>query len=102
MAITPERIREIKERLRQKQAEQRRRDFLAKIDFLYHFTDTRNLASIREHGGTYSLEQIERRGIEIPVFGGDDTSQDSDRSSGMDGYVHLCFRPHHPMEFRAK
>jgi hypothetical protein len=87
-------------RAREREAERRQR--LVDRMRLYHFTDTRNLASIRKHRGIYSLEQCEARGIEIVAPGGDDNSQHSDRSNGMDKYVHLCLRNEHPMEYRAR
>lgn len=69
---------------------------------LYHFTDTKNLDSIRQHGALFSLEQTVKRGITITAPGGDANSQLSDRSNGMDRYVHLCLRHAHPMEYRAR
>jgi hypothetical protein len=87
-------------RAKEQEAE-RRRKLLDRMR-LYHFTDTRNVLSIRKHGGIYSLEQCEARGIEIVAPGGDDNSQQSDRSNGMDEYVHLCLRSEHPMEYRAR
>jgi hypothetical protein len=69
---------------------------------LYHFTDTRNLPSISEFGGLYSLAMLEEMGVEIEAPGGNDWSHDADHRNGLDEYVHLCFRPVHPMEWRAK
>jgi hypothetical protein len=69
---------------------------------LYHFTDARNVASIREHGGVFSAEQCEELGIKVVAPGGDENSQGSDRENGMDAYVHLCLRSEHPMEYRAR
>jgi hypothetical protein len=83
------------------QETERRQQILDRLK-LYHFTDARNVPSIREHGGVYSLQQCEERGIEIVAPGGDANSQRSDRSNGMDRYVHLCLRHEHPMEYRAK
>jgi ssDNA thymidine ADP-ribosyltransferase, DarT len=67
----------------------------------YHFTDTRNLPSIREHG-LLSMRSI-RQNRETPLApGGNSWSQDADIRSGMDGYVHLCFFSDHPMEWLAR
>ena len=68
--------------------------------FVYHFTDTRNLGSIRENG-ILAMAEINRRGLEV-VSGGNQWSLDADKASGMDEYVHLCFFKDHPMEYYAK
>lgn len=72
------------------------------IRSLFHFTDRRNLASIREKGGLYSYAKLKEMGIEIPAPGGNEWSHDADAYKGMDRYVHLCFRPTHPMLYVAK
>jgi hypothetical protein len=69
---------------------------------LFHFTDRRNLPSIRELGGLDSLAQLREAGIEIPAPGGNDWSHQADEARGLDKYVHLCFRSNHPMEWRAR
>jgi ssDNA thymidine ADP-ribosyltransferase, DarT len=66
----------------------------------YHFTDTRNLDSIREHG-LLSMRELRHRGI-IPITGGNEWSLDADARCGMDAYVHLCFLRQHGMEWRAR
>ncbi len=66
---------------------------------LYHFTDRRNLPSIRAHG-LLSLRTCERRGLIIPIPGGDQTTQDSDRVFGRDRYVHLCIPRFHRREYK--
>jgi hypothetical protein len=38
-------------------------------------------------------------GVEIPAPGGNDWSHDADKMKGLDQFVHLCFRPNHPMEY---
>ncbi|WP_448481438.1 DarT ssDNA thymidine ADP-ribosyltransferase family protein [Pseudoxanthomonas mexicana] len=68
----------------------------------YHFTDERNLPSIREQGGLLSLAELRRRGVVPPAPGGNDWSHEADVRVGMDQYVHLCFINDHPMEFRAR
>jgi ssDNA thymidine ADP-ribosyltransferase DarT-like protein len=43
--------------------------------------------------------------VNVPFFlgpGGNEWSQDADSVMGMDKYVHLCFRPNHPMEYLAR
>jgi hypothetical protein len=67
------------------------------IERLYHFTDTRNLDSIRQHGGLYSWRELERRGITIPFPGGDDISRNQDTSKGLQDYVRLSFARKQPM-----
>ena len=65
----------------------------------FHFTDTRNLKSIRENG-LLSMRTIRERNFVIAP-GGNDWSLDADSRSGMDGFVHLCFFDEHPMEYLA-
>lgn len=62
----------------------------------FHFTDRRNLDSIRKHG-LLSTRQLEKRKIAVPAFGGNKWSLDADRAKGMDEFVHLCFMQGHPM-----
>jgi hypothetical protein len=69
---------------------------------LFHFTDRRNLPSIQATGGLYSYARLKEMGIEIPAPGGNDWSHEADAYKGMERYVHLCFRPTHPMEHTAK
>jgi hypothetical protein len=66
----------------------------------YHFTDTRNLPTIRQHG-LLSMRTLRERNL-IVAPGGNDWSLDADKRSGMDDYVHLCFFKEHPMEYVAK
>lgn len=72
------------------------------IRSLYHFTDLRNMNSILELGGLYSLAALREMAIEIPAPGGNDWSHTEDERRGLDQYVHLCFRRNHPMEYRAR
>jgi hypothetical protein len=46
--------------------------------------------------------ELRQRGINVPAPGGNQWSQDADGMSGVDSYVHLCFRSNHPMEFLAR
>lgn len=68
----------------------------------YHFTDTRNLQSIRAHGGLHSLATCREREISIAAPGGNAWSHEADENAGLDTYVHLCLRDQHPMEYRAR
>ena len=74
----------------------------AGIKRVYHFTDVRNLPSIRECDGLLSLELLEEMGVKPPAPGGDDNSQATDKSKGLHKYVHLCLLDQHPMEYRAR
>lgn len=67
----------------------------------YHFTDTRNLPSIRQHG-LLSWAELQQRGIQSVAPGGNDWSHDADHRVGLDEYVHLCLMKEHPMEYRAR
>jgi ssDNA thymidine ADP-ribosyltransferase, DarT len=69
---------------------------------LFHFTDQRNLPSIKQNGGLFSYARLKEMGIEIPAPGGNDWSHQADAYKGLDRYVHLCFRPTHPMEHVAR
>jgi hypothetical protein len=76
------------------------RDPLARIQNLLHFTDERNLPRIRESGGIWSTARLRQAGVEF-FPGGDEASLALDIRSGMDQYVHLCFRGAHPMAYRV-
>jgi hypothetical protein len=67
----------------------------------FHFTDSRNIDSIRKHG-LLSLAEIHRRSIEVVAFGGNSWSHQEDKRRGLDKYVHLCFKNEHPMEYVAR
>jgi hypothetical protein len=72
------------------------------ITAFYHFTDRRNLDLIRQLGGLHSWAKLNEMGVDVPAPGGNEWSHDADVSRGLDRFVHLCFRPTHPMEFRAR
>ena len=72
------------------------------IDRVWHFTDRSNIALIKEHQGLLSLAESRRRGVKVPVPGGNDWSHDADEMKGVHQYVHLAFLNDHPMLFRAK
>lgn len=74
-----------------------------RVSWLYHFTDTRNLAKIKELGGLYSFATLKEMGMVDGLCpGGNDWSQTADAMFGMDRYVHLCLRANHPMEHIAR
>lgn len=68
---------------------------------LFHFTDSRNIPSIRSHG-LLSLRELKRKGIPVAAPGGNTWSHDADESCGLDAFVHLCFHNQHPMAHIAK
>lgn len=72
------------------------------VENLYHFTDSRNLASIREHGGLFSWQECKKREIKIAAPGGDGYSRIRDRSKDLGDYVRLSFRVDHPMRHAAE
>jgi ssDNA thymidine ADP-ribosyltransferase DarT-like protein len=69
---------------------------------LFHFTDRRNLPSIKTVGGLFSYARLKEMKVEIPAPGGNDWSHEADAYKSMDQYVHLCLRPTHPMEHAAR
>lgn len=77
-------------------------DSLDKIPLLYHFTDRRNLESIRLNNGLHPYRDLVKQKIVIPAPGGNQWSHDADEMFGVDRYVHLCFRSQHPMEYVAR
>lgn len=79
-------------------------EFLSKFQPLcfYHFTDTRNVDSIRAFGGLKCLRALKKQQIDIVAPGGNDWSHETDESGGLDAFVHLCLRDQHPMEYIAR
>ena len=73
-----------------------------RIGSLYHFTDARNLESIRRNGGLYSWWQCGRRGIRITAPGGDRRSRRMDEEHALQDYVRLSFNPRLPMMYVAQ
>lgn len=72
------------------------------VHCFYHFTDARNLDSIRKAKGLFSLAELNRRKIPAVAPGGNDWSHEADERVGVDEYVHLCLFSEHPMEYRAR
>ncbi|OYW76216.1 MAG: hypothetical protein B7Z37_09815 [Verrucomicrobia bacterium 12-59-8] len=71
------------------------------ITHLYHFTDVRNIPSIKKFG-LLSHAELQRQSVEVAAPGGNDWSHEEDQRRGLDEYVHLCFFDQHPMEYIAK
>ncbi|MBZ0099275.1 MAG: DUF4433 domain-containing protein [Taibaiella sp.] len=68
----------------------------------YHFTDSRNLPMIQQHG-ILSTGLLKSNGLfEGTVTGGNEWSLNADERFGMHKFVHLCFMNQHPMEWIAK
>ncbi len=74
---------------------------MTRIQWLFHFTDTRNIALIRELGGLWSTAKLREKGVRDFQPGGNEHSLEADKMFGMDEYVHLCFKSNHPMEHLA-
>lgn len=67
---------------------------------LFHFTDSRNIDGIKQHG-LLTTATLAIRGIPA-VTGGDDDSLGIDRHKGLDQFVRLSFCRNHPMSHTAK
>ncbi|MGY6645704.1 MAG: DarT ssDNA thymidine ADP-ribosyltransferase family protein [Salinarimonas sp.] len=68
---------------------------------LFHFTDTRNVPLIKQHG-LLSANQRDALGISPVTTGGNELSQSADGWNNVRDYVHLCLRRNHPVAYRAK
>ena len=66
----------------------------------YHFTDKKNLKSIRQNGGLHSWKSCEENGIAIHNPGGSSLSRELDMAYGLADYVRLSFCKDHPMAYR--
>ena len=62
-----------------------------KVRSFFHFTDRRNLESIRDHGGLLCLDELRRRGVVVQAPGGNEWSHEADRIKNLDKFVHLVF-----------
>ena len=71
------------------------------FDHFYHFTDKKNLPSIKASGLLCTSELRRLRTLDNVTTGGDANSLISDTNSGTDKFVCLCFTTNHPMAFRA-
>lgn len=72
------------------------------VRYLYHFTDVRNIPSIKKHGGLLSWHYCHTHGITIPCQGGDYDSRELDKKYGLEDYVRLSFCDDHPMKWRLE
>lgn len=72
------------------------------IRYLYHFTDIRNIPSIKRHGGLFSWYYCKNNNISIPCQGGDYDSRELDKKYGLQDYVRLSFCDDHPMTYRLQ
>ncbi len=70
-----------------------------KIQRLFHFTDRRNLESIRKHGGLFSWSYCDDHGITIPFPASNDLSKALDVRKGLQDFVRLSFNAHQPMMY---
>lgn len=61
------------------------------IRYLYHFTDRRNIPSIKRHGGLLSWSYCEKHKIDIPNPGGGNLSRNLDEMRNLQDYVRLSF-----------
>lgn len=66
---------------------------------LYHFTDHRNLVSIRRLG-LLSWHRLSDRGI-VHIPASNDLSRQLDSRHGLEDYVRLCLTNYHPMATAA-
>src|SRR5262245_31781472 len=71
-------------------------DRFRRLHWLCHFTDARNIPSIRKLGGLWSTAKLREKGVMF-YPGGNQHSLDADEMFGMDQYVHLCFTNGHPL-----
>lgn len=65
----------------------------------YHFTDISNIAKIKEYGGLYSWDYIQKNGLNVPKQGGNELSKSYDKKYGLEDYVRLSFCTDHPMAY---
>lgn len=70
-----------------------------KVNNLYHFTDSRNVASI-ERRGILSLNDLVDVGIAVFMSSTED-SRERDRTQRLSGFVRLTLYPHHPMAWKV-
>lgn len=71
------------------------------VRYLYHFTDRKNLQSIRRRGGLLSWKYCEDHNITIPNPGGGTLSRNLDRRHRLEDYVRVSFCDDHPMAYRC-
>jgi hypothetical protein len=67
---------------------------------LYHFTDIRNLGSIKKYG-LHSWWRLYGKKIDF-IPASNECSRRIDRQKGLHNYIRLCRRAYHPMAMAAK
>lgn len=73
------------------------------IQYFYHFTARKNVASIIANGGLFSWKYLLEHGIAIPVnSGGDEWSRQLDLKQKLEDYVRLSFCEDHPMKYHRR
>lgn len=72
------------------------------VRYFYHFTDDRNILSIKRRGGLLSWYYCQEHHIDIPCPGGDYGSRELDKKYELQDYVRLSFCDDHPMKHRLE
>jgi len=67
------------------------------IRTLYHFTDKRNIQSIKQQGALYSWFFCDTHSIAIPFPASNDLSKNLDVRKGLEDFVRLSLNPDQPM-----
>lgn len=70
------------------------------IKALYHFTDSRNIPSIKSSGNIFSQEEVKRNNLNA-VYASSIDSRAKDASQGLSNFVRLSFVKSHPMMHTA-
>lgn len=70
--------------------------------FFYHFTNRKNIASIKRHGGLFSWYYLETHGIALNNDEEYNLSRRLDCIHNLEDYVHLSFCDDHPMKYRRE
>ena len=70
------------------------------IKALYHFTDSRNIPSIKSSGNILSQKEITRNNLNV-VYASSTESRAKDASQGLSDFVRLSFVKSHPMMHTA-
>ena len=70
------------------------------IKALYHFTDSRNIPSIKSSGNIFSQEEVKRNKLNV-VYASTIESRTKDSSQGLSDFVRLSFVKNHPMMHTA-
>ena len=72
------------------------------VEFFYHFTDISNIPKIKQYGGLFSWDYIQKNGLNIPKQGGGELSKRLDKQYRLEDYVRLSFCKYHPMSHVCK